>query len=362
MKRKKLAALILSLIMCVSILSGCGGKTEAPAGDSAASSGTTEPADSTGAAEPSGAAEVTWVASCANTEEHPAVQGVFKFAELVEEKSGGRMHIDVFHSAQLASDRDCIEGMQMNSIQAGIMVSSALASFTNGFLIFDLPFLFENSEQGQKLCDSEVGADIISSLDDIGIKGLGFMEYGMRNITNSVRPIEVPDDLKGIKIRTMENPIHMGAFSAMGADPTPMAFGELFTALQQGTIDSQENPLSVITSSKFNEVQTYLSVTEHVYSAAPLMVSKAAYDALPADLQAIVDEAGKEACEWERAYLAEAETAWLSDLEEAGMQINYPEKAPFVEATAGVYDQFVGDGADQISADLLARVYEIIGR
>ena len=309
-----------------------------------------------------GEAEFNWVASCANTEDHPAVQGVFKFAELLEEKSEGRIHMEVFHSAQLASDRDCIEGMQINTIQSGIMVASALAGFTDELLVFDLPFLFENSEQGQKLCDSEVGQAMLASLDDIGIKGLGFMEYGMRNITNSKLPIEKPEDLKGIKIRTMENPIHMEAFSVMGADPTPMAFGELFTALQQGTIDSQENPLSVIPSSKFNEVQTYLSVTEHVYSAAPLMVSKAAYDALPEDLQAIVDEAGQEACEWEREYLAEAETNWLSELEEAGMEINYPEKDAFVEATASVYDKFVGEGEGMVSPELLDQVYEIIGR
>ena len=250
----------------------------------------------------------------------------------------------------------------MNTIQGGIMVSSALASFTNTFLVFDLPFLFENSEQGQKMCDSDVGKEILGTLDDIGIKGLGFMEYGMRNITNSKRPINAPEDLKGIKIRTMENPIHMAAFSVMGADPTPMAFGELFTALQQGAIDAQENPLSVITSSKFNEVQKYISITEHVYSAAPLMVSKAAYDALPDDLKAVVDEAGTEACDWERQYLAEQEKSWLADLEAAGNEINYPEKAAFVEATQSVYDQYVGDGADQISTQVLDKVYEVIGR
>ena len=358
---KRIITLSLALALCLSLLSGCGSKPqETPSGGNDAPK--TDAAQPDNSAEPSGESEFTWVASCANTEDHPAVQGVFKFAELLEEKSGGRLHMDVFHSAQLASDRDCIEGMQMNTIQSGIMVGSALAGFTDELLVFDLPFLFESSEQGQLLCDSEVGKEMLSSLDNIGIKGLGFMEYGMRNITNSKRPITVPDDLKGIKIRTMENQIHMGAFSAMGADPTPMAFGELFTALQQGTIDAQENPLSVITSSKFNEVQAYLSVTEHVYSAAPLMVSKAAYDALPADLQAIVDEAGMEACVWEREYLAEAETAWLDDLANAGMEINYPEKAPFVEATKGVYDQFVGDEAGKVSPELLEKVYGIIGR
>ncbi len=360
---KRMLTLFLALVMCLG-LAACGGGSSAPTngGDSSSGSSSGGTEGTSGEDAGSGEAEFVWVASCANTEDHPAVQGVFKFAELLEEKSGGRIHMDVFHSAQLASDRDCIEGMQINTIQSGIMVGSALAGFTDELLVFDLPFLFENSEQGQLLCDSEVGKEMLASLDNIGIKGLGFMEYGMRNITNSKLPITVPEDLKGIKIRTMENQIHMGAFTAMGADPTPMAFGELFTALQQGTIDAQENPLSVITSSKFNEVQTYLSVTEHVYSAAPLMVSKAAYDALPADLQAVVDEAGMEACVWERAYLAEAETAWLDDLAAAGMEINYPEKAPFVEATQGVYDQFVGDEAGKVSPALLEKVYGIIGR
>ena len=236
---KRIITLSLALALCLSLLSACGSKPQESApsggGDSAPKTDAAQPADS-GAS--SGEAEFTWVASCANTEDHPAVQGVFKFAELLEEKSGGRLHMDVFHSAQLASDRDCIEGMQMNTIQSGIMVGSALAGFTDELLVFDLPFLFESSEQGQLLCDSEVGKEMLASLDDIGIKGLGFMEYGMRNITNSKRPINAPEDLKGIKIRTMENQIHMGAFSAMGADPTPMAFGELFTALQQGTIDA----------------------------------------------------------------------------------------------------------------------------
>ena len=175
--KKRFLALCLALAMGLTVLSGCGAKEEAPAeGGEAVSEG---------AEAGTGDYEVVWTASCANTADHPAVQGVMKFAELVEEKSNGRMHIDVFHSAQLASDRDCIEGMQMNTIQTGIMVSSALASFTNTFLVFDLPFLFENSEQGQLLCDSEVGEEILATLEDIGIKGLGFMEYGMRNITKS---------------------------------------------------------------------------------------------------------------------------------------------------------------------------------
>lgn len=342
---KKSLAIILVLAMMIATLGACGNS---------------EPAESEG--EVGTTPEYTWTASCSNTEEHPAVQGMYKFAELMEEKSGGRIHMDVFHSAQLSSDRDSIEGMQMNTIQSSIMVTAPLAGFTGVFLPFDLPFLLDGNEEARAVCDSEVGQDMLVALEEIGMKGLGFMEYGMRNTTNSKRPIETPADLVGIKIRTMENSVHMDAFRAMGADPTPMAFGELFTALQQKTIDAQENPLSVITSSKFNECQTYLSMTEHLYSAAPLLVSKTAYDELPADLQAVVDEAGKEACEWQREYSSEMEEQMLNDLIAAGMEVNYPDKAPFIEAIASVYEKYVGDGADQVSPAILEEIYSIIGR
>ena len=143
---KRIVTLSLVLAMCLALLTGCGGSQSEETQEPAESQGTEE-TGSAGGSE----AEFVWVASCANTEDHPAVQGVMKFAELLEEKSGGRIHMDVFHSAQLASDRDCIEGMQINTIQSGIMVGSALAGFTDELLVFDLPFLFENSEQGQKL-------------------------------------------------------------------------------------------------------------------------------------------------------------------------------------------------------------------
>ena len=175
-------------------------------------------------------------------------------------------------------------------------------------------------------------------------------------------PIQDPDDLKGLKIRVPGGDFFSAFYTAFGASPQAMSWSEVFTALQQGTIDAQENPLSVITSSRFNEVQDYLSMTEHVYSAAPLMVSKAAYDALPDDLKAIVDEAGVEACQWEREYLAEVEVQWLDELETAGTQINYPDKAPFVDAMSSVYNQFVGDGDDMVSPELLEQVREIISQ
>ena len=287
--KKRFLALSLALAMCLAMLTGCGGGNDAA----------TDDGGSTDDAAP-GTPEVTWVASCANADDHPAVQGVHKFAELVEEKSGGRMHIDVFANAQLASDRDCIEGMQMNTIQSGIMVSSALAGFTDELLVFDLPFLFENSAQGQAVCDSDVGQQILGTLEDIGIKGLGWMEYGMRNITNSVRPIEKPEDLQGIKIRTMENPIHMAAFQVMGADPTPMAFGELFTALQQGTIDAQENPFEVIYANRLYEQQDYVILTNHLPASHNLLISQVVYNGLSDTDKELIMAVGKAAIQYSR--------------------------------------------------------------
>ena len=357
MKMKKFVSLCLSLVMAMSLLSGCGGEEPAPAPEAEK-----EPTQSEETAQPSGAPEVTWIASCANTEDHPAVQGVMKFAELVEEKSSGRMHIDVFHSAQLASDRDCIEGMQMNTIQSGIMVASALASFTDAFLAFDLPFLFENSEQGQKLCDSQVGIDMLAKLDDVGIKGLGFMEYGMRNITNSKLPITAPADMKGIKIRTMENPIHMEAFSAMGADPTPMAFGELFTALQQGTVDGQENPLGIITGNKFEEVEKYCTLTEHVYTPYYVVMNMDKWNSLTPEQQDALTRAMEETTAYQYELSQQYEDEATSVMEEAGCAVRTlsdQEKLSFKEAAdqANSFDaakelMYRPELADQMAAEL----------
>ena len=342
---KRIVTLSLVLAMCLALLTGCGGSQSEETQEPAESQGTEE-TGSAGGSE----AEFVWVASCANTEDHPAVQGVMKFAELLEEKSGGRIHMDVFHSAQLASDRDCIEGMQINTIQSGIMVGSALAGFTDELLVFDLPFLFENSEQGQKLCDSDVGKEMLASLDDIGIKGLGFMEYGMRNITNSKLPIEKPEDLQGIKIRTMENQIHMEAFSVMGADPTPMAFGELFTALQQGTVDGQENPLDTILQHRYYEVQDYLTITNHLVAVAGLFVNNDWFEGLDPEIQAAFEEAAQKSETYAReAWHAENDATLeelkglmeVNELDDAALnEFQEAAKSAWTEAAAYIGEEY----------------------
>lgn len=295
-----------------------------------------------------------------NVETHPHYLGLVKFSELLDEKSEGRIKLETFHSGTLGSERDIVEGMQLNTIQVGAITSAPLSGFTDSFLVFDLPFLFDTVETARAVCDSDVGQEILSSCEPAGLKGLAFMENGMRNVTSDKAPIETPEDFKGLKIRTMENPMHMAAFSVMGADPTPMAFGELFTALQQGTIDAQENPLTVIYSSKFYEVQKYLTITHHLYSPTALLMSLDFYETLPEDLQKVVDEAAVEAAAYERQMCDEQEAMLLDELKKVGMIVNEPEMAPFVEATASIYDTYVGDEPGKVSTDILARVREII--
>lgn len=306
------------------------------------------------------AAEYEIRGATSNVETHPHYLGLAKFAELLEEKSGGRIVMEAFHSGTLGSERDIVEGMQFNTIQVGAITSAPLSGFTDSFLIFDLPFLFENVTIARAVCDSDLGAEILASVEPAGLKGLAFMENGMRSVTNNVKPIETPEDFKGIKIRTMENPMHMEAFSVMDADPTPMAFGELFTALQQGTIDAQENPYTVIHSSKFFEVQEYLTITNHLYSPTALLMSLDFYLSLPEDLQAVVDEAAIEAAAYEREQCDIQEAQLLDALKAEGMIVNQPDMAPFVEATKAVYDKYVGEGAGMVHPDILARTQEII--
>src|SRR5699024_5676593 len=183
--------------------------------------------------------------------DHPYTKGLEEFSRLVSEKSDGQVTVDHFHSSQLGDERDMIEGLQLGTLEMALVSTAPLSSFTKDFLVFDLPFIFEDSQAARNVLDGEIGEELFEKLDDQFIIGLAYWENGFRSVSNSRGPVEKPEDMKGLKIRTMENPVHMASFRAMGASPTPMAFGELFTALQQKTIDGQENPLPIVDTSKF---------------------------------------------------------------------------------------------------------------
>jgi tripartite ATP-independent transporter DctP family solute receptor len=198
-----------------------------------------------------------------------------------------------------------LEGMRLGTVDAGVITNAVIAQIEPAFQVNDLPFLYESEAQAQAVLDGPVGKKMAAKLDAKGIKLLGFMEGGFRNMINNVRPVLKPDDVKGVKYRVMQNPVFIGMFSSMGGNAVPMAWGETFTAVQQGTIDGLEIPLAVIDQNKYFEVTKYLSLTNHTYSAIPLLISKRTFDRMPEDLKKAVVDAGVAATKAQRVRTGE---------------------------------------------------------
>jgi tripartite ATP-independent transporter DctP family solute receptor len=362
--KKRVLAITMATLLCVGVFAGCGssssGSTAKPAATGSAAAATGSAAAATGSAAASGKAQYAMIAGTSTPDAHPYCLGMKKIGELVKQKTNGAVTLDVFGNSQLGSERDLVEGLQLGSLQMTCVSTAPLAGFTDSFLVFDLPFLFPDTKTARAVLDSDVGMDILHSVDDQGLKGLTWFENGFRNVTNNVRPITVPGDLKGIKIRTMENQMHMAAFQIMGADPTPMAMGDVFTALQQGTIDAEENPIPIVATNHFQEVQKYISMTGHLFSPTPVFIAKDYYDAMPADFQKAVQEAADEASPYEREQIDEQNVSGLKELQQGGMKDNTPEKAPFQKATAPIYDQYVKQGQGMVSPDMYKKVQEVM--
>ena len=285
---------------------------------------------------------------------HPYHLGLVRFGEIIAEKTGGEITLDAFHSSQLGSERELIEAMQMGTTDMAVISTAPLAGFTKSFMVYDLPFIFSDSATAHKVLDGPIGQKSLDDLEKIGIIGLAFYENGFRQVTNSSKPLVKPTDARGLKIRTMENKIHMASFRAVGANPTPMAFGELFTALQQKTIDAQENPLPIIFNNKFYEVQKYCSMTNHFYSPAPLLISKKVWEKLTDEQKQIFKDAAIEARAYQREELAKQDAAYLTELKDKGMEINEVDHEAWLKAMAPVYKQF----EKEIGLDLIKQVQD----
>ena len=278
-----------------------------------------------------------------------AMNKVFK--PQVEELSKGRIKVELYPNAQLGGDRELCEGVQMGTIQMALPASSALAGFDKRVQVLDLPYLFTSRKTAFEALDGILGNKLNQYLLSKGFVVLGYQENGMRHVTNSKRPIKSPADLKGLKIRTMENPMHIAFFKELGANPTPMSWGELYTALQQGTVDAEENPYAMIVDGKFYEVQKYVSETGHVFSVTMLIANKKFMDKLPPDLREIIVKASHDFAVEQRKTIAGMENGFKNECIKAGMQANPltpEEKKPFVEATKKVYVQFEKDLGKEI--------------
>ncbi len=286
--------------------------------------------------------------------EHPYHLGAVKYSDLVAQRTKNKVKIDVYPSTQLGNERDMVEGLQLGTIDLVVTSTGPLGGFVPRMFVVDLPFLFRDREHAYKVLDGPIGRELLDAFSAKGIKGLAFWENGFRQITNSVRPIEKPEDLKGIKIRTMENKVHLSAFRAFGASPTPMAWSEVYTALQQKTIDAQENPIAIIYFQKIYEVQKYLALTGHFYSPTPLLMSLKAFNKLPKDVQKIMFDIAMECAAYERNLLRDNEAKQLAEIKAKGMQVTLPNKKPFQAAAAPVYKEFESQFGKEIIDRIMA--------
>ena len=257
-----------------------------------------------------------------NVTSSSAKEAGLKFKELVEEYSDGTVTVDVFQDNQLGDDKTSVEGVQVGDIDIAVSSTSSLSTMYKDYYLFDTPYLFLNSDEVYDIgFGGEAGEKIMEGVEDVGLRGMAMWENGFRNYTNDKIPVSKPEDVKGQKIRTMENDIHLKAWSAIGANPTPMAFSELFTAMQQGTVDGEENPIGIIQSNRFYEVQKYISLTQHVYTPYCVVMNPRKYDSLTDQQKEAVDKAMKEATEYQIKLSQEDEEKALKDMEEYGCEI-----------------------------------------
>ncbi|SFL33313.1 tripartite ATP-independent transporter solute receptor, DctP family [Gracilibacillus orientalis] len=284
--------------------------------------------------------------------EHSLTKTFNFLKEELEEKSDGRFKVDLNVAGELGEDREIIEAIQMGEVHLASPSPAALGGFNDSVAILDMPFLFTNRETAYEVLDGEPGQMILDLLEESGIKGLGYFENGFRNVTNNLQPIESVEDFNDLSIRTMQNQTHISAWELLGANPTPLAFGELYSALQQGTVDGQENPFGLILANKFYEVQKYLTVTNHVYAPNVVITNNEFYDSLPDDLQTIFDDAISAAIDTNRELAQEEEVTARQALEDEGMEVYEftPEQLEEMqEITLPVYEEF----KDQIGADIV---------
>ena len=263
------------------------------------------------------------------------------FAKEVETRTKGRYKIQAFYSGSLGGERESIEAVQLGTQELTFSSTGPVPNFVPEARILDIPFLFRDKAHARAVLDGPIGEEMLGKFDSKGFKALAWGENGVRHMTNSKRSVNAPDDLKGLKMRTMENPVHVAAYKGFGIITTPMAFPEVFTALQQGTVDGQENPLSVIMAAKFDQVQKHLTLTGHVYSPAIFLMNKTNFDKLSAEDKGHFLEAAKVAVKANRARVDEDDAKGVAELRSKGMNVvENVDKGKFVSALSPVYAEF----------------------
>lgn len=269
--------------------------------------------------------------------------GARKFAELIKERTGGRIDIKVYPAGQLGKgEREITEAVQQGAVEMLITSTGPMGGFSPSINILDFPFLFRDFNHVDLVMDGAIGRKLLNDFDKANIKALAFWENGFRHLTNNKRAIKKVDDGKGLKIRTMENKVHLAAWKAAGYNPTPMAWGEVFTALQQGVIDGQENPIAIIASNKLWDAgQKYFSFTAHVYSPSPLLMTKKKFDGMPKEDQELFLKTALEVAKFQRKINRDAEENSMKEMASKGVTVvRDVDRESFKKAMAPVFDQF----------------------
>lgn len=288
---------------------------------------------------PAVSAEYTLKVGIAQPKGHSFTQAFERFEKDVEEKSGGRIAVEIFADNQLGSEKEMQEAVSLGNLE--MTVTGVLASYEPLLAILELPYLFENRTQIKNFHKTPEVAALAEKLEANNIMLVAYFENGFRQMTNNVRPINAPADLQGLAMRTPENPAQMETFKQLGAVVTPMASTELYSALQQGVVDGQENPIQNIYNNKFYEVQKHLAITNHIYNSGYVVLTKDLFDGMPADLQTIVLSAIADAEAWQMQLCADADSELLEEIKKAGTAVTTPDIAEFMKAVEPVYGLFV---------------------
>ncbi len=252
---------------------------------------------------------------------HPVIQGMEKFKEIVEKNSGGKIKVNVFPAGALGSDQANVSAIQGGTIEMASMNSGIFASQVKDFAVFDFPFMFANGREADSVVDGDFGKKMHAKLEEKGIVGLGYYELGFRHLTNGKRPINKVSDIEGLKLRVIPNPINVDWVKALGANPTPLPFPELYAALEQGAVDGQENPVATINGAKLFEVQKHLALTGHQYNPQSVVISKKFWDTLNAAEKKIISDAVAESAKFQRTTARALESGTLEGMKKNGMQV-----------------------------------------
>ncbi|WP_078412509.1 TRAP transporter substrate-binding protein [Priestia abyssalis] len=328
------------MIICMMLLSACSGQTSGSGEDG------------------SKKAKVMKLA-VATSKDRSLTQGLYRFGEIVEKETNGSIKVEVYPDGQLGGDRVVFEGLKIGSIQGTTMSTGPIASFAERFTALDLPYLFKNEEIAYEVLDGDIGKELLKDLDSQEVVGLNYWENGFRHLTNNKKEVKTLEDMKGLKVRTLENELHVDVWKELGANPTPMPYTELFTALEQHVVDGQENPAGNVTTGNFYEVQKYLTKTKHIYNASVFMISKKFWDTLSDEEKEIVTKAAEEAKNYQRE-LNQKESAEAFDLlKEKGMTITEltpEEEQKFLEKVQPVYKKY----SSQIGEEFVNKLLESV--